>query len=176
MVIATTSYSRTVVGARPADISAARAALNSANEGYSKLKDGPTAEDIAGADAALKNAEASLRSAQSAYDRAYARDPAGIGASPAAVQLEQATNNYNSALNALNMLTVSKLIGSIRHYAAQVELHVVPPLCPMDVSPLDFRHTGALIERAEAQTAEWLARGIGKDALVPPQLAPHVHA
>jgi NTE family protein len=81
-----------------------------------------------------------------------------------------------AALNALNMLTVSKLTGSIRHYAAQVEVHVVPPLCPLDVTPLDFRQTGALIDRAESQTAEWLSRGAGKDELVPPQLVPHVHA
>lgn len=81
-----------------------------------------------------------------------------------------------AALNALNILTASKLIGSIRHYATQVEMRVVPPLCPLDVAPLDFRHTAALISRAETQTAEWLNHGLGKGELVPPQLAPHVHA
>ena len=39
-------------------------------------------------------------SAQSAYDAADSLNPAGIGASPQALQLEQATNNYNAAKSA----------------------------------------------------------------------------
>jgi NTE family protein len=80
-----------------------------------------------------------------------------------------------AALNALNLLTVSKLIGSIQHYATRVEVHVVPPLCPLEVSPLDFRHTGTLIDRAEAQTAQWLSHAADSAALVPAQLVPHTH-
>ncbi|MCS7055551.1 MAG: efflux RND transporter periplasmic adaptor subunit [Thermoflexales bacterium] len=96
-IIAMANYSRTVSGARPSEINAARAALAAAQANLDKLKAGPTPEDLAAAEAALRNAEAALRQAQSAYDMAYKRDPAGIGASPAALQLEQATNNYNSA-------------------------------------------------------------------------------
>ena len=96
-IIATANYSRTVSGARPSEVSAARAALAAAQANLDKLKAGPTPEDVAAAEAGLRNAEAALRQAQSAYDAAYARNPAGIGASPAALQLEQATNNYNSA-------------------------------------------------------------------------------
>ncbi|MDW8351830.1 MAG: efflux RND transporter periplasmic adaptor subunit [Anaerolineae bacterium] len=96
-IIAMANYSRTVSGARPSEINAARAALAAAQANLDKLKAGPTPEDLAAAEAALRNAEAALRQAQSAYDIAYKRDPAGIGASPAALQLEQATNNYNSA-------------------------------------------------------------------------------
>ncbi len=96
-VIAQAGYSRTVEGARQADIDAAQAALNSATESLAKLQRGPTAEDTASARANLGNAEASLKQAQFAYDNAFRRDPAGIGASPAAVQLEQATNNFTNA-------------------------------------------------------------------------------
>jgi len=96
-IIATASYTRTVSGARPSEVNAARAALAAAQANLDKLKAGPTPEDVAAAEAALRNAEAALRQAQSAYDAAYARNPAGIGGSPAALQLEQATNNYNSA-------------------------------------------------------------------------------
>ena len=80
-----------------------------------------------------------------------------------------------AALNALNLLTVAKLIGTLNHFAATVDVRVVPPLCPLDVAPLDFRHTASLIDRAEAQTAEWLRSGNGAGPLVPPQLAPHRH-
>jgi len=80
------------------------------------------------------------------------------------------------ALSALNQLTVSKLVGAIQYYARQLEIHTVPPLCPLEVSPLDFRHTAALIERAEAQTRDWLAHGTALTDGLPHQLAPHSHS
>jgi NTE family protein len=89
------------------------------------------------------------------------------------------------ALNALNHLTVSKLIGSIQHYARALDVRIVPPLCPMTVSPLDFRHTAQLIERSEAQTHDWLVQDSEARSdvtqrpllseLIPPQLVPHRH-
>ncbi|MDW8053875.1 MAG: efflux RND transporter periplasmic adaptor subunit [Anaerolineae bacterium] len=96
-IIATANYSRTVSGTRAADIAAARAALAAAEAQLEKLRNGPTPEDLAAAEANLRNAEAALRQAQANYDRAFAFDPAGIAGSPAALQLEQATNNYNAA-------------------------------------------------------------------------------
>ena len=56
------------------------------------------------------------------------------------------------ALNALNLLIVSKLIGSIHHYSRHCYVHVVPPLCPLDVSPLDFSRTAELIDRSVRRT------------------------
>ncbi len=122
IIIAQANYSRTVEGTREADLKAAQAALQSAQANYTKVtrgqssdaaaaqaaveaaqanldkvKAGPTAEDLAGVTAQLQNAEASLKLAQSAYDRAFSRNPAGIGGSPEALQLEQATNNFNLA-------------------------------------------------------------------------------
>ncbi len=96
-IIATANYSRTVAGVRKSEIDAARAVLAAAEANLAKLKAGPEPEDIAAAEAALRNAEAALRRAQSNYDAAFARNPAAIGAHPAALELEQATNNYNSA-------------------------------------------------------------------------------
>jgi multidrug efflux pump subunit AcrA (membrane-fusion protein) len=97
LVIATANYSRTVEGSRPADIDAAQAAYTAALSSYNKVKAGPEREDYALAEANFRNAEAALRKAQSDYDRAYAANPAGIGASPAALALEQATNNFGAA-------------------------------------------------------------------------------
>ena len=120
IIVAQANYSRTVQGTRDADMKAAEAALASAKANYGKVtigqspdaaaakaamdaaqanldkvKAGPTDEDIANVRAQVQNAEAVLRLAQSAYDRANSQNPAGIGASPQALQLEQATNNYN---------------------------------------------------------------------------------
>lgn len=122
VIIAQANYSRTVEGTRDADLKAAEAALQSARANYAKVtkgqstdaaaaqaavdaaqanldkvKAGPTPEDLAGVQAQLQNAEAALKLAQSAYDRVAGRNPAGVGASPEALQLEQATNNYNLA-------------------------------------------------------------------------------
>jgi HlyD family secretion protein len=97
VIVATANYSRTVEGSRPAEIAAAQSALNAATENYNKLKRGPTEEDIAAARAQLQNAEAALKQAQSNYDRAYEHNPAGIGAHPTSLALEQATNNFNAS-------------------------------------------------------------------------------
>jgi NTE family protein len=79
------------------------------------------------------------------------------------------------ALHTLNLMMVSKLIGSIRHYSQQCEIRIVPPLCPLDISPLNFSRTAELIERAEAQTTTWLRQGTEMDEGLPHQLAPHQH-
>jgi HlyD family secretion protein len=97
IIIATAGYSRTVAGVRPADVTASQSALDAAQANLDKLQNGPTTEDIAVAEAQLRNAEAALRQAQTAYDAVFRVNPAGIGAHPASVQLEQATNNLNSA-------------------------------------------------------------------------------
>jgi|SRR5215469_13621509 len=41
----------------------------------------------------------------------------------------------------------------------QAELHVLPPLCPLSVSPGDFSHARELIDRAKAATGGWLDAG-----------------
>jgi NTE family protein len=79
------------------------------------------------------------------------------------------------AMSALNMLIISKLIGSIHYYSKQFDVRVVPPLCPLDVSPLDFSRTQELIERSAVQTRDWLNNGTEMEDGLPHQLAPHVH-
>jgi multidrug efflux pump subunit AcrA (membrane-fusion protein) len=104
LLSATASYSRTVEGSRAVDIDAAQAAYNAATKAYDKLKRGPEREDYAQAEAAVLNAQAAVRKAQSDYDRVNAVNPAGVSGSPAAVALEQATNNYNAAKSAYDKL------------------------------------------------------------------------
>jgi HlyD family secretion protein len=117
------SYSATVKGPSAGDVSSAKASLASAQAALDDAKAGgsgadrasavaslknaqttlsdldvpPTTEDVASLKATLDNAKVSLDQAQSSYDNAFRRDPAGIGANPAAVTLQQATNTYHSA-------------------------------------------------------------------------------
>jgi HlyD family secretion protein len=85
-----------VDGADQADIDAARASLSATQEAYQDLLAGPDANDIAQAKANLRNAEATLRQAQSDYDEVAWRSD--IGQLPQALELEQATNSYEVAL------------------------------------------------------------------------------
>lgn len=66
-------------------------------------------------------------------------------------------------LHALNLLVMQQLISDIERFRAGVELVVVPPICPMSVSPYDFSQTTEIIRRADAVTRLWLKRG-GLDA------------
>lgn len=97
VLAATAAYSRTAGGPRAADVAAAQAAYDAAQTALQAVQAGPQPEDVAAAQAALQSAEAAVRQAQAKYDDAYRRDPAGIGASPAALALEQATAAFNAA-------------------------------------------------------------------------------
>jgi len=53
------------------------------------------------------------------------------------------------ALHALSLLTHSRLISDIEFYSgARTKLVVLPPPCPLAVTPIDFGHSGELVERA----------------------------
>ena len=77
------------------------------------------------------------------------------------------------ALHALNLLMMRQLVSDIEHYARQVEVVTVPPLCPLATTTYDFSQTADLIHRAEAVTGRWL-RTDGLHRLgVPGALLPH---
>lgn len=61
-----------------------------------------------------------------------------------------------TALQALTLVLQPRLATDVSRYAGAVDLHVVPPLCPLKISPLDFRHTASLIARARDSTRAWL--------------------
>jgi NTE family protein len=63
------------------------------------------------------------------------------------------------AVHAISLLVAQRLVHDVAGYQDQVELIVVPPLCPLAVASSDFRSAGALIERARAATTGWLDAG-----------------
>jgi HlyD family secretion protein len=121
VVSATANYSRTVSGPRRADIVAAQAAYDAANQALLKIQAGPQPEDISTAQAALQSAEAALKQAQYAYDNAFRRDPAGIGANPASLALEQATIAYNASKSAYDKVAKPADAAQISAALQQVE-------------------------------------------------------
>lgn len=61
-------------------------------------------------------------------------------------------------LHALTLLIERQLMHDIARYESELELHVIPPLCPLAVSPADFGRSASLIERAHAAASDWLAQ------------------
>jgi NTE family protein len=84
-------------------------------------------------------------------DRIYVL-PTGI----ACALTEPPAGALAAAVQALSFLTQQRLISDVAHFAHPVELNVLPPLCPLAVSPTDFRHSYELIERARHATGRWL--------------------
>ena len=79
------------------------------------------------------------------------------------------------ALHAVSLLIARQLRVDIERFAAQADLHVVPPLCPITVGPHDFRLAGEWIDRAATSTGQWLARGGLERHEVPAELGFHLH-
>src|SRR5438067_986237 len=54
----------------------------------------------------------------------------------------------STAVHALTLLSEQRLILDVAGRQHEVELIVLPPVCPLSVSSTDFRCAGVLIERA----------------------------
>jgi NTE family protein len=68
------------------------------------------------------------------------------------------------ALHALSLALHQRLAADVAAFHGTGELRVVPPLCPLGVSPADFSHATDLIWRARSTTAAWLAKPPPADA------------
>ena len=62
------------------------------------------------------------------------------------------------AMHAVTVAIQQRLVSDVRAMQERVTLRVAPPLCPITVSPVDFRHTRELIVRARESTRSWLDR------------------
>jgi NTE family protein len=78
-------------------------------------------------------------------------------------------------LQAVSLLISRQLRVDIERLAAQADLHVVPPLCPIAAGPHDFRFAAEWIERAATSTQQWLERGGLERHDVPGELGFHLH-
>ena len=80
-----------------------------------------------------------------------------------------------TALHALNLLINRRLVHDLEGLSGRVEVSVVPPLCPVAVTPFDFSKSAELIRRAEASTRLWLRQGGLSRRGIPDELSPHGH-
>ena len=93
-----------------------------------------------------------------------------------ACALEQPpTSALGNALHAITLLIAHQLVDDLESCRQRAEVVIVPPLCPLAVSPYDFSRAGELIDRASEQTARWLAASRATQARVPGALHSHEH-
>lgn len=62
-------------------------------------------------------------------------------------------------LHAITLLIANQMQRDLQLLGDRVAVHVAPHLCPLDVSPLNFDQSGALIERAAQAARSWIAEG-----------------
>ena len=63
------------------------------------------------------------------------------------------------AVHALSLLIEKQLIIEVAMKVDGVSIGLLPPLCPLTVSPADFRHAAELIERGRIDSTAWIADG-----------------
>ena len=81
-----------------------------------------------------------------------------------------------NALHALTLLIATQLLNELEGLDPSVDYFVLPPLCPLEVSPYDFTQTSQLIERAINSTDAWIAGGGLERPRVHAQLSLHEHS
>jgi NTE family protein len=81
--------------------------------------------------------------------------PAGV----ACALPEPPRSAIGTAVHALTLLIEQRLVLDVAAHQNQVDLVVLPPLCPLSVSSTDFRSAALLIDRSRAATDRWLDAG-----------------
>jgi NTE family protein len=83
------------------------------------------------------------------------------------------SNAAGMAMHAVALLVQQRLATETKDREFAVPVHLIPPPCPLDVTPADFSQTDMLIDRAAAGTRQWLSNGC-PHAL--PLVFPHEHS
>lgn len=63
------------------------------------------------------------------------------------------------ALHSVALLVQQRLVLETTNRDYPVPVHLLPPPCPITITPIDFSQTESLVSRAEAGTRQWLSNG-----------------
>ena len=88
---------------------------------------------------------------------------------------EPPTRAIGKALHAITLMIAWQLMRELEWMPEHVDVHLVPTLCPLAVSPFDFSMAKELIERAAQSTKKWIEEGGLTRRALPQELAPHRH-
>ena len=121
-------------------------------------------------DGALASGSAIRQAVELGADRVYLL-PGGTSCA-----LEHAPRHPLAAsLHAVTLLLAQRALLETQLFAPHVELHVLPPLCPLAVSGADFTHARELIERGARTTGAWLDAGHDRSPHPEESLTLHKH-
>lgn len=121
-------------------------------------------------DGAIASGSAIRQAVELGADRVYLL-PGGTSCA-----LEHAPSHPLAAsLHAVTLLLAQRAFLEAQLYAAHVDLHVLPPLCPLAVSGADFSRARELIDRGLSTTAAWLDAGQDVSARPEETLTLHKH-
>ena len=88
---------------------------------------------------------------------------------------EPPTRAIGKALHAITLMIAWQLMYELERCPQDIDVHLVPTLCPLAVSPFDFSASSELIERAAQSTKKWIDEGGLTRRALPQELAPHRH-
>lgn len=139
-------------------LASAKSAYNSAVTDYNRAKNGPTAEELQILQSTLAKAKAALDVAQAGYDRIGGASNPFSAQTPQALQLQQATQDYQIALSNYNKAvkpdasTVAQASAAIAQAQAQMDQAQVT-LQKLKDSPnqQDIDQAQAAVDSAKAQ-------------------------
>jgi NTE family protein len=78
-------------------------------------------------------------------------------------------------MHALTLVIARQLIRDLEFYTTHADIFVVPPLCPLDISPYDYTQCDRLIDRAAGKTRAWLDDGGLERVFIPGEMRQHTH-
>lgn len=79
------------------------------------------------------------------------------------------------ALHAVTLMIAWQLMHELERIPEDIQVRLVPTLCPLAVSPFDFSSSQELIERAAESSQKWIEGGGLTRQARPEELAPHRH-
>lgn len=88
---------------------------------------------------------------------------------------EPPKGSIGRTLHAITLLIAWQLIRDLDRIPDEIDVYVVPTLCPLDVSPYDFSASHQLLQRAADGTQKWLDSGGLSRRWRPGQLGEHSH-
>ena len=89
---------------------------------------------------------------------------------------EVPSNLIEMVLTSYSYMQHQKLATDIELYKDKVNLKIIPPLCPVKVSPNDFSNSEELIKRTYESTQKWLKMGNLESNIVPKLMKFHNHS
>ena len=88
---------------------------------------------------------------------------------------EPPTRAAGKALHAITLMITWQLMHELQRIPEDIEVHIVPTLCPLAVSPFDFSAATELIERGAQSAKKWIEEGGLARRARPQELSPHRH-